>query len=196
MHNCPRCGAPIETAGDLCCPHCGAPFDNPRAAEDRPADLGEHEADVAVDPGTYDVVDDAPRPRTAPAPSISPTGIACIRCGYDVSGTALGSTCPECGTPVLDSVPKPSPRVVGPDGVERGVLPTSSVAGWALGVGIASILCCGPLGIVAILLGAQARRDIANGSVDPSRRGVATAGIVLGILGLAILAFQFLEWMR
>ena len=73
-----------------------------------------------------------------------------------------------------------------------GMLPEGRVvepckeATWSLVLGIISIPCCGVvLGIVAIVLGVQAKNKIAkNPGMEGS--GKATAGIVLGIVGIFI----------
>ncbi len=55
---------------------------------------------------------------------------------------------------------------------------------WALGLGVASILCCGLLfGIVAIVLGLQAQAAADQGLA--TNRGMGTAGITCGVLGFA-----------
>lgn len=52
--------------------------------------------------------------------------------------------------------------------------------------GILGIVICGPLAIVAIVLGKQAQSEIDASYGALSGRGQATAGFVLGIVGLAI----------
>lgn len=56
--------------------------------------------------------------------------------------------------------------------------PSSSKGTWALVCGIGSLLCCGLLGIPAIILGRQAQAQ--------GQRGVAKAGEILGYIGLAL----------
>lgn len=57
-------------------------------------------------------------------PTIQRTCVACTACGYDLSGTAVGGACPECGRSVILSLPRtphPSrpPRPRPPARVER-----------------------------------------------------------------------------
>lgn len=56
---------------------------------------------------------------------------------------------------------------------------------WALITGILSFFCCGLiLGIVAIVLGVQGRKAAQMGTA--TNGGMATAGMVLGIIGLIV----------
>lgn len=194
MRTCSTCGARIEQSGDLWCAHCGATIDQDSAPDPVPSHVS---PPPGADPPASvpdEIAEEPKRRTTAPAPSIKPTGIACISCGYDVSGTALGSTCPECGTPVMDSIPKPPPILIGADGLQRSPLPKSTAAGWSLGLGIASIPCCSPLGVIAIVLGAMALRDMSRGTVDPSSRPMAQIGIVFGVVGAVIFLIQAVAW--
>lgn len=52
--------------------------------------------------------------------------------------------------------------------------------------GIIGIVICGPLAIVAIVLGKQAQTEIDASMGTIGGRGQATAGFVLGIVGLVI----------
>ena len=63
-------------------------------------------------------------------------------------------------------------------------------ATWALVTGILSLLCCGPLGIVAIILGRNAEQEIrVSGQAGA---GMAKAGWILGIVALALLVLQII----
>lgn len=82
--------------------------------------------------------------------------------------------------------PPPPPPPAMPMGVP-GADPTAdnSKGTWALVTGILSFFCCGIiLGIVAIVLGVQGRKAAANGTA--TNGGAATAGMVLGIIGLIV----------
>lgn len=67
---------------------------------------------------------------------------------------------------------------------------TSQKAIWALVSGILSLLCCSPLGILAIILGRSAKDEIAT--TGKSGGGMAQAGFVLGIIGLVFLVIQII----
>ncbi len=54
-------------------------------------------------------------------------------------------------------------------------------------LGILSPLCCGLLtGIPALILGRMGRREIDQSGGTQGGRGMATAGVVLGIIGIVL----------
>ena len=67
---------------------------------------------------------------------------------------------------------------------------TNKKATWALVTGILGILCCGPLGIVAIILGRSAEDEIRT--TGQGGAGMAKAGFILGIVALALLLLQII----
>lgn len=56
----------------------------------------------------------------------------------------------------------------------------------ALVCGILGLLCFAPLGIVAIVLGTQAKNDIDRSPGMYKNRGMAQAGFVVGIVAVAL----------
>jgi hypothetical protein len=60
-------------------------------------------------------------------------------------------------------------------------------ATWSLVTGIAGLLCCAPLGIVAIVLGNQVKREL--GGAAPS---TANIGVVLGWIAIVLWAVGLL----
>lgn len=70
--------------------------------------------------------------------------------------------------------------------------PEKSQATTVLVLGIIGILCCGPLSIVAWIMGQNEINGIDGGRRDPSQRGTANAGRILGIVGTIIWAGLFL----
>ena len=64
---------------------------------------------------------------------------------------------------------------------------------WALGLGIASLFCCGIIfGVIAIVLGLQAQAAADRG--EATNRGAGTAGIVMGVIGFcATLIYLFVR---
>lgn len=62
---------------------------------------------------------------------------------------------------------------------------TNTKAIWALVTGILSLLCCGPVGIASIILGRSAQAEVAQ--TGQGGAGLAKAGFILGILGLALM---------
>lgn len=67
---------------------------------------------------------------------------------------------------------------------------TNKKATWALVTGILGVLCCGPLGIVAIILGRNAEQEIRVSGEGGA--GMAKAGFILGIVALAFLVLQII----
>lgn len=67
---------------------------------------------------------------------------------------------------------------------------TNSKAVWALITGILSLICCSPLGILAIILGRSAQSEAA--ATGQGGGGMGKAGFILGIIALAILVLQII----
>lgn len=88
--------------------------------------------------------------------------------------------------------PPPPPPGYGDPQPPYGAQPagTSSKAIWSLVTGILALLCCSPLGIVAILLGRSAKDEIA--STGKTGSGLAQAGFVIGIVALVFLVIQII----
>jgi len=64
---------------------------------------------------------------------------------------------------------------------------------WALVLGILSLVCLGPLaGVPGIFVGVSARRAIRSSQGRLGGSGMATAGLVLSIIGTAIAAIGIL----
>jgi hypothetical protein len=58
---------------------------------------------------------------------------------------------------------------------------------WSMITGIASLLCCGiVLGIVAIVLSMQSKKEIEASGGTQSGAGMAQAGMILGIIGVVL----------
>jgi hypothetical protein len=67
---------------------------------------------------------------------------------------------------------------------------TNKKAVWSLVTGILGVLCCGILSVIAIILGNSAKREIAQ--TREGGAGLATAGVVLGWVGIALLALNLI----
>jgi Domain of unknown function (DUF4190) len=52
--------------------------------------------------------------------------------------------------------------------------------------GIVSLVCCGLVGIAAIILSVQGKKEIESSGGQQSGAGMATAGLILGIIGLVL----------
>lgn len=72
--------------------------------------------------------------------------------------------------------------------------PESSQATTILVLGILSIVCCAPLGIVALVMGNNELRAIDEGRRPPENRGTASAGRVCGIVGLVLAALGLIAF--
>jgi len=86
-----------------------------------------------------------------------------------------GAFCPNCGAPYGPTDP----------GVQAG--PSGQTNGMAIASLVLAISCCSPLGVV---FGHIAKKQIRERGDDGG--GLATAGLVLGYLGLAVLAVYLL----
>lgn len=122
-----------------------------------------------------------PTPEAPLAPrGLKATSVFCVQCGYNLTGVAIGSTCPECG------------RVVAPS-FHSQMLPTSGKAITALVLGICSIPVCVLYGIPAIICGIlaiifarTAKAQIRAGEAGANSKGMAIAGLICGIVGLCL----------
>ncbi|WP_370619286.1 DUF4190 domain-containing protein [Mumia sp. Pv 4-285] len=75
-----------------------------------------------------------------------------------------------------------------PGGDPYGEPPKNSTkATWALVTGILG-LCCGPLGVVGIVLGRQAKDEIAASNGRLTGAGLAQAGFIIGIIAVVLWA--------
>jgi hypothetical protein len=87
-----------------------------------------------------------------------------------------------------DAPPPPPPYGGQPQyGQPYGGAPqgTNSKAVWSLVLGILGVLCCGPLGIVALILGRSAQNEIAQ--TGQQGAGLAKAGWILGIVAIVLM---------
>ena len=57
-------------------------------------------------------------------------------------------------------------------------------------LGIVGLLCCGILGVVSLILGIIAKREISESGGTQTGNGQATAGIVLGVIAIAFLVLN------
>lgn len=106
----------------------------------------------------------------------TPVHVLCVGCQYDLTGTAVGQACPECGTPVATTF-----------GAYKSGM-TSGIATACMIVGICSMAVCGLAGPVAIVLYYRAKRQMANGGYSPGSHSVALVGFILGVIATGITA--------
>ena len=112
---------------------------------------------------------------------ISESQIACVKCGYNLTGSAIGGVCPECGESVGASLPSSGGRKT------SGLALASMITGicgisMSLGCGCAAI----PLPIAAVILGHMARKQIAERPHQVDGGSMAVAGLIMGYISLAL----------
>jgi len=100
---------------------------------------------------------------------------------------------PGLNPPGFPPPPPPPPGVPPQYGIPApGPLPGSSKATTSLVTGIIGILCCGLLGIVALVTGKQATTEAAAAGYP--QPGNAKAGIILGWIGIGLMIVGVVVW--
>lgn len=112
--------------------------------------------------------------------AVANANITCVTCGYDLSGSPIGGVCPECGTPVQESLR------VSPTNYSGNV---SGTAITCMVLGICGIVVCGFVSPFAIWLYYKTRDEVQAGQADPSSMGMAKAGLICGWIGLVLTFF-------
>jgi hypothetical protein len=116
------------------------------------------------------------------APPITPASFRCVQCGYDLSGTAVGGRCPECGMVVAESLRS-----------ETAKLQTSPKAKSCMVMGILALVIFGPIfGPLAIIYYFSAQREMLRGRYSDASRTMARAGLMTGIIATVISFFWIL----
>jgi len=114
-----------------------------------------------------------------PTPAPFANAPLCSFCGYELTGMDVGGNCPECGKPIWES----------------NLLPktTSGLAIASMVCGIVSIPSCimfgfpsFVLGLLAVVFGMVAGRDIRRGKFSPVSRSYALSGQICGWVGIAL----------
>ncbi len=92
---------------------------------------------------------------------------------------------PAYGSYSGGDVPPPPPPGGDGYGYGAGVPEQNKKALWSMILGIVGLVCCGLFaGIPAIILAQQAKKEIAASGGRQSGSGMATAGLVLGIIAV------------
>ena len=86
--------------------------------------------------------------------------------------------------------PPPPPQYGGQAPYGQQPQGTNQKAIWSLVTGIVGLLCCGPVGIAAIIMGRQAQAEIAQ--TGQQGAGMAKAGFILGIIALVFLVINLI----
>ena len=71
---------------------------------------------------------------------------------------------------------------------QAAAYPENSQSTTILVLGILGLLCCGPLGIVAWVMGNNEIQAIDAGRRDPNNRGTANAGRIIGMVAVGLWA--------
>ncbi len=100
--------------------------------------------------------------------------LTCVKCGFDLSGTAVGSVCPECGNAVMISITRKY--------TDR----TSVSALICMILGVLSMALPSLLGIVAVVWYFPAKREVQRGQYSVASMWMVKTGLVTGIVGIAL----------
>lgn len=111
-------------------------------------------------------------------PKIDAASFKCSQCGYDLSGSAIGGVCPECGASVQGSI-RASARHYNHAGL-------SSSAVLSLVLGLISVTTCGFVGPFAVWLYYRVQKEVEDGLASPGSLGMAKAGMITGWIGIII----------
>ncbi len=114
-------------------------------------------------------------------PPITDAGVRCIRCGYNLSGAALGGYCPECGMAVAPSLNQGGGGSASGKAIAALVLGICSIVGCML-YAIPGLVC----GVLALNYSAKVRDEEYGSPQNASSQGMAKAGRICGIIGLCL----------
>ena len=89
--------------------------------------------------------------------------------------------------PPSGSYPPPPPGGAPAPGGYGGMPQQNKKALWSMILGILGLLCCGLAGIPALILGNQAKQEIASSGGTQTGDGMAKAGVILGIIALVLM---------
>jgi len=105
-----------------------------------------------------------------------------MNCGYELRGLTVEGTCPECNRPVWDSA--------------SHIPTTSGYAITSLVLGICALvgcMCYGvpslPLGIIGVVFGELASRQVKRGIRGGPSKGMALAGRICSWIGIVVGSF-------
>ena len=103
--------------------------------------------------------------------------IRCVRCGFDLRGHRIDAECPECGTPVAVSCSAPAASGHAIASMVLGIVSIIT----CMAYGLPTLVC----GILALVFASSAKTNILKGKASASSLGMAKAGFICGVIGLA-----------
>ncbi|MEM9419543.1 MAG: hypothetical protein AAGA25_10915 [Planctomycetota bacterium] len=116
-----------------------------------------------------------------PGPVVQATKIHCPQCGYNLTGIAIGSSCPECGLVVGSGIFGANHKPTSGKAIASMVLGIVSIVGCCMW-GLPGVICGG----LAVILGRGVRDQVNAGEVHPSSQSMAAAGVTCGAIGLVL----------
>lgn len=120
-----------------------------------------------------------PAAETPPSGSLGPSP-------FDDSGGADEPVNPFSDFPEPSANPYQSPTT--PVDIKTPYHYKPHRGGLILTLGILGIFCCGPLGIVAWVMGSSDLKEIRAGQMDPDGQSLTQAGMIVGIVATVLLA--------
>jgi hypothetical protein len=124
-------------------------------------------------------------PPAGAGPASSPQPAAESRSPFAPEATSPGAENPFADRPEPQPNPYASPAT--PAVTTSGIRARPHRGGLILTLGILGLLCCGPLGIVAWVMGSSDLNEIRQGRMDPSGQSLTQAGMVIGIIATVVL---------
>ncbi len=94
------------------------------------------------------------------------------------------------GNPYAESPSSANPYATAPYGPQPGMprgYPKADQSGIVLAMGILSWLVCPIFGVVAWIMGSIGLKDIANGQVDPTNKGLMQVGYYMGMIHIVLM---------
>ena len=199
---CPVCGKRIRITSDsssgvMVCPYCQSRLRLRVPAKQLPG------APAAPSGGGADTAEAFPEMNATPVGSTNPPSVPaslmfCSECGQPISRSA--SACPRCGAPVKSSLqqlatapgtqPQPAPRPYRQVGRSYSGTATAGFVCSLVGVFCLGLI----LGLIGLILSASALSGMSR-TGNRDGQGLATAGVILGIIDLAGWALLLVFWL-
>lgn len=111
----------------------------------------------------------------------------CASCGEQINDGA--GFCPKCGAPATRQAPS-APGATGP----TGTAPVANVPNHLVGAILATLFCCLPFGVVAIVFASQVNTKLAQGDVEGALKASKSAKnwTLASVLSVAVIMVIYL----